>query len=99
MTGTTQDTELIAAAIAYVTELHQEMTVENGAAAHGTQNQAVDFILGDPELREAAVRWAARFATGEATTAPARRLPQDALYRRVRAVLEEAEAPAPFAPP
>jgi hypothetical protein len=99
MAEITEDTELIAAALAYVNELHQELTGENGAPALGTQNQAVDFILADPGLRDAVARWAARFATGEAMTAPSRRLPQDALYHRVRAMLERAEAPAPFAPP
>jgi hypothetical protein len=99
MAGVTEDTQLIAGALAYVTELHQELTVENGAPPLGTQNQAVDFILADPESRAAIARWASRFATSEATTAPPRRLPQDALYWRARAVLEQAAAPAPFAPP
>jgi hypothetical protein len=94
-----EDTDLIAAALAYVNELHQELTVENGAPPLGTQNQAVDFILADPDLRRAVWAWAARFGSSEARTAPPRRLPQDALYRRVRPVLAGAEAPAPFAPP
>jgi hypothetical protein len=31
----------------YVTALHNEVTQENGMPPLGTQNQAIDFILGD----------------------------------------------------
>ena len=36
-----------------------ELTEENGAPTLGTQNQAVDFILADPELCRAVADWAA----------------------------------------
>ena len=94
-----EDPGLIAAALAYVQQLHDELTAENGAPTLGTQNQAVDFILADEGLRAAVARWAATVEIAEATTATPRRLPQDAAYWRVRPVLERAEAPAPFAPP
>jgi hypothetical protein len=79
-----EDPELLRNVLAYVTELYGELTQENGAPPLGTQNQAVDFILADPELREAVARWAATAQTSEAEIRPRRRLPQDAAYRRVR---------------
>jgi hypothetical protein len=94
-----EDTRLRQAALAYVIELYQELTQENGAPTLGTQNQAIDFILADPDLRAAVADWAARQPIGEATTAPPRRLPQDALYRQVRAFLERIMEPPVFAPP
>jgi hypothetical protein len=99
MAATTEDTWVIAQALAYVQQLHDELTRENGAPTLGTQNQAVEFILSDPGLRQAVAAWARTVDTAEATTAPRRRPPQDEAYRRVRAVLEGAEARAPFAPP
>src|SRR5258707_14293164 len=53
-----EDTKLGAQALAYVIELYDELTVENGAPTLGTQNQAVDFIRADPELRLAVADWA-----------------------------------------
>jgi hypothetical protein len=82
-----EDTGLRQAALAYVIALYEELTEENGAPTLGTQNQAVDFILADPELRQAVSAWAACTPIGEATTAPPQRLPQDAVYQRVRAFL------------
>jgi len=83
-----EDTGLRQAALAYVIALYEELTEENGAPTLGTQNQAVDFILADPGLRQAVSAWADRIPIGEASTSPPQRLPQDALYRRVRAFLE-----------
>jgi hypothetical protein len=80
----TEDTKLGTQALAYVTELYRELTVENGAPTLGTQNQAVDFIRSDPELRRAVSAW----DIDEATTAPRRRLPFDTLYNQVRCFLE-----------
>jgi hypothetical protein len=94
-----EDTGLRQAALAYVIELYEELTEENGAPTLGTQNQAVDFILADPELRAAVADWAAWAPIGEASTAPPRRLPQDALYRQVRAFLERVMEPPVFAAP
>ena len=47
----------------------------------------VDFILADPELREAIAQWGQAVDTDEATTQPRKRLPCDATYQRVRAYL------------
>ena len=91
-----EDTKLGAQALAYVIELYRELTVENGAPTLGTQNQAVDFIRSDPELRRAVTAWAKAAQIDEATTAPRRRLPFDALYNQVRAFLERIMAPSVF---
>jgi len=82
-----EDTWLRQAALAYVIALYDELTGENGAPALGTQNQAVDFILFDSDLRRGVARWAAEAQIGEVTTAPPRHLLQDGLYDRVRACL------------
>ena len=63
----TEDTKLGAQALAYVIELYRELTVENGAPTLGTQNQAVDFIRADPELRRAVSAWAEAADIDEAT--------------------------------
>jgi hypothetical protein len=91
-----EDTKLGAQALAYVMELYDELTVENGAPTLGTQNQAVDFIRADPELPRAVADWAKKVGIEEATTAPRQRLPFDALYARVRAFLERTTAPSVF---
>jgi hypothetical protein len=70
-----------------VIKLYQELTAENVAPTLGTQNQAVELILADPELRRAVAEWALTTNTDEASTAPPRRLPQDELYRGVCAYL------------
>jgi hypothetical protein len=84
----TEDTLLIRQAMAYVIELYRELTDENGAPTPGTQNQVVDFILADPELREAVSDWARSVEIDEATTSPPARLPCDNTYRRIRAYLQ-----------
>jgi hypothetical protein len=84
MAANTEDIELIGRALAYAIELYRELTDENGAPTLGTQNQIVDFILADPELREAVARWGPTVEFEEATTRPPRRLPYDAAYRRIR---------------
>ena len=91
-----EDTTLRREALAYVIALYRELTEENGAPTLGTQNQAVDFILLDPELRRAVAEWAATARIDEASTAPPQMLPQDALYRRVRAFLESIMEPPVF---
>ena len=88
MPAITEDTAAIRDAVAYVIELYRELTEENGAPALGTQNQSVDFILADPELRDAVTRWARLAEIEEATTEPPRRLPGDDAYRRIRAYME-----------
>ena len=87
MPAITEDTLLIRQALAYAIELYRELSEENGAPSLGTQNQVVDFILADPELRAVVAQWGRLFESDEATTAPPRRLPCDAAYRRVRAYL------------
>jgi hypothetical protein len=94
-----EDTKLREQALVYVIRLYQELTVENGAPTLGTQNQAVDFILADPELCRAVADWATTTEIDEATTAPPQRLPGDALYDRVRAFLARIMEPPVFAPP
>jgi hypothetical protein len=88
MPAITEDTLLIRQALAYAIELYRELSEENGAPSLGTQNQVVDFILADPELRAVVAQWGRLFESEEATTAPPRRLPCDAAYRRVRAYLQ-----------
>jgi hypothetical protein len=83
MPAITEDTLLIRQALAYAIELYRELSEENGAPTLGTQNQVVDFILADPDLRAAVARWADLIESDEARTAPPRRLPCDAAYRRI----------------
>lgn len=89
-----EDAALRQAALEYVVALWDELAAQNGAPTLGVQNQAVEFILADPALREAAAAWAARSRADEAATAPPQRLPQDRLYRCLRAVIEGAGAAA-----
>jgi hypothetical protein len=88
MPAITEDTLLIRQALAYAIELYRELSEENGAPSLGTQNQVVNFILADPELRAAVAQWGRLFESDEATTAPPRRLPCDAAYWRIRAYLQ-----------
>ena len=88
MSAITEDTVLIRQALAYAIEVYRELSAENGAPSLGTQNQVVDFILADPELRAAVAHWARLVESNEATTAPPRRLPCDAPYQRIGAYLK-----------
>ena len=94
-----EDSRLRHAALAYVIALHHELTEENGAPTLGTQNQAVDFILADPELCRAVSAWAATANIHEASTAPSHMPPLDGLYRRVRTFMEEIMERPVFAAP
>jgi len=94
-----EDIRLRQAALAYVIALYEEVSGENGAPTLGTQNQAVDFILSDSDLRRGVARWAAEARIDEGATAPPWRLPQDGLYDRVRAYLEEIMERPVFATP
>ena len=93
-----KDTELAAEALAYVIELYREINVENGAPTLGTQNQAVEFILADPELCAAVGRWAEGRDIEEASTRPPQRLPRDALYEEVRSCFDEIGEDPVFVP-
>ncbi|GEM_PF-1351478 len=84
MPALTEDTELIRHVLAYVDALYRELTQENGAPVLGTQNQVVDFILADPELRAAVARCGRMVEAAETAVGPPQRLPQDAVYERVR---------------
>ncbi len=83
MVGFTEDTALIRDACAYVIALYRELSEENGAPTPGTENQAINFILADPEMSRSVKEWGERRRVDEATTAPAQRLPADETYRRV----------------
>src|SRR3954449_12927418 len=85
--------ELWQAALAYVITLYRELTAENGAPTPGTQNQAVDFILADPERRRRVAEWATSATILEATTAPPQRLPQHTVYIETRTLMEQIGAP------
>jgi hypothetical protein len=87
------------AALLYVIALYDELTEENGAPTLGSQNQAVDFILADPELCRAVFEWAVHAQAFEAHAAPPQRLRQDWVYQRVRPFLDEALPPPGFASP
>jgi hypothetical protein len=78
-----EDTKLGAQALAYVIELYRELTAENGAPTLGNQNQAVDFIRADPDLRRAVAAWAETVEIGEATTARFYKCPE-AMTPRLR---------------
>src|SRR5438552_15844876 len=91
-----EDPKLRRDSLAYVIELYHELTEENGAPTLGTQNQAVDFILADPELRHAVAAWAGTTEIDEATTAPPRRLPRDPRHGRARRDLEPTSEPPVF---
>jgi hypothetical protein len=84
----TENTLLIRQALAYVIELHHELTEENGAPTLGIQNQAVDFILADPELSRAVSDWAQGVEIDEATTGPPSHLPRDSAFQRISACLQ-----------
>jgi hypothetical protein len=94
-----EDIVIRQAALAYVIELYRELTEENGAPAPGTQNQAVEFILADPDRRGRVAEWAAGAPILEATTEPPRRLPQDTFYVEVRTMMERIMAPPVFETP
>jgi hypothetical protein len=89
MTLPVEDTRLRLQALAYVIALYHELTAANGAPTLGTQNQAVDFILADPDLSRAVAEWAATANILEASIAPPQRLRQDDLYHHVCGFLEK----------
>jgi hypothetical protein len=84
----TEDTMLIRQAMAYAIELYHELTGENAAPTLGTQNQLVNFILSDVELRQAVSNWARSIEIDEATTDPPSHLPRDRAYKRIKTYLQ-----------
>jgi len=93
------DIRLREAALAYVIALYRELTEENGAPTPGTENQAVAFILADPERRRRLAEWAATASFDEATTAPPQRLPQDTFYVEIRTMMQRIMAAPVFETP
>ena len=83
-----ESTGLREAALAYVIKLYRELSAENGAPTLGTQNQAVDFILADPELRQAVMAWGEDALRDEVIPIPPQRLRGGVLYDRVRSYME-----------
>ncbi|HEX6841807.1 MAG TPA: hypothetical protein VF113_09760 [Stellaceae bacterium] len=92
---TSEDSDAIIDALAYVEQLHQELTTENGAPPLGAQNRVAEAILADPALVAYVRDWAKRHIVLEASTAPAQRLPIDDVYRRLSALLRRNET-SPF---
>src|ERR1700738_4671942 len=90
----TEDSDVILDALAYIEQLHQELTTENGAPPLGAQNQVVDAILADPFLTAYVRDWAEQNRVLEASVQPPQRLPIDDAYHRLRALLLQSEAPA-----
>jgi hypothetical protein len=80
----TQNLKQIAEALSYVTEIYRELAQENGSATLGTQNQMVEFVLGDEMLRKAAHDWMSQAGGGEATIGPHERPPHDEAFGQVR---------------
>src|SRR5436190_15247824 len=83
-----EDPKLRRDALAYVIRIYDELTTENGAPTLGTQNQAVDFILANPELRRAVAQWAASINIDEASAAPRRGFPTTSFISRFAPILE-----------
>ena len=75
-------------ALASVIRIYDELTAENGAPTLGIQNQAVDFILANPELRRAVAQWAASINIDEASTVPRRGFPTTSFISRFAPILE-----------
>ena len=88
-----ENTGLALQALAYVHKLYAELMADHAAPGLGTQNQAVHFILSDPELRSAVAKWAATTNIEEASATAYQRLPHDELYRRIREYLEKISTP------
>jgi hypothetical protein len=90
----TEETRLRRAALVYVRNLHNELTQQNGRRRSG------------PRIKRSSSSWASRNCAGRDWAASAeideatltlRRLPQDALYHRVRSHLEQIMGPPVFA--
>ena len=87
-----ENTELSLQALAYVHKVCAELMADHAAPGLGTQNQAVYFILNNPELRSAVAKWAATINIEEASARPPQRLAHDELYRRTQEYLEKINA-------
>ncbi len=87
----TEDAELVLDAMAYVEEIHRELTAENTAPPPGVEGRVVSTIVADPALAQYVRDWATRNRVLEASTEPLQRPPIDDTYRRLRNLLIAAE--------
>jgi hypothetical protein len=83
----TEDADTILDAIAYVAEVHEDLTLEHGAPPLGPQNQVVEAILADADFATYVRNWAERNRELEAQAEPRIRPPIDEVYRRAAAML------------
>jgi hypothetical protein len=86
--------ERILDAIAYVEEIHRELTTENTAPPQGALNQVVEVVLADPLLADAARAWAERNRVLDEVKSPPDPPPFDDAYRRVSDLIREVERQA-----
>jgi hypothetical protein len=85
-----EDPELILDAMAYVEEIHRELSAENTAPPPGVEGRVVHAILCDPALSQYVRDWATRNRVLEASINSPQRPPIDDVYRRVRDLLVSA---------
>jgi hypothetical protein len=83
----TEDAALLLDAMAYVEEVHRELTAENTAPPPGVEGRVVEAVLADPALSQRVRDWATENRTLEASLTPLRRPAMDEVYRRVRDLL------------
>jgi hypothetical protein len=83
----TEDAALLLDAMAYVEEVHRELTAENTAPPPGVEGRVVEAILADPALSQRVRDWATENRTLEASLTPLQRPTMDEVYRRVRDLL------------
>jgi hypothetical protein len=77
--------------MAYVEEIHRELTAENTAPPPGVEGQIVQAVVADPAMSAYVRNWARRHRVLEASTEPLQRPPMDDVYWRVRDLLVAAE--------
>ena len=82
-----EDAALLLDAMAYVEEVHRELTAENTAPPPGVEGRVVEAVLADPILTQRVRDWATENRTLEASLTPLRRPAMDHAYRRVRDLL------------
>lgn len=91
MTGLDPDAELAVDATAYVEAVYKAEAAENTAPPPGVAGRVVAAILLDDALVRCVRDWVERRHALEASMAPPQPPPIDECYRRVRALLREAE--------
>ena len=83
------DPDLIADAVAYVTELRDEVEAEMGPTKVGAGRAVLEMVLADPALCSYVRRWARQRQSCESKVGPVLHLPVDSVYRRLRGTLIE----------